>query len=458
MIIMSTSHKSNVALSSVFAAVFLTGIKVVFGIITGSLGIIAEAAHSALDLGAAVMTYFAVRIGDKPADERHPYGHGKFESLSAFIEVGLLLVTCVWIFYEAVQRLITHKPVEFHWGAVIVMVISIIVDFSRSQALLKAAKKYKSQALEADALHFSSDIYSSLVVIFGLLAIKYGGYYQADSIAAMFVAGWVLVICYRLARQTVDTLLDTSADFEVIKKIRELTQSVEGVSDIDYLRARFVGPILFINLIIHVRRTMPLEQAHTVATEVERQLKAVYPESDIIIHVEPLEHEEENLIDKIRIIGYQNNLPVHNIEAHESGDKIHVNLDVEFDKNITFESAHEMATKLEQQIRQSIPGIGKVTAHLETLESEIEAAQDVTHQHHELIKRIQEASVKNPVVHDCHHVYLQQSGNHLTATLHCSLDKGLNLAQVHELSDHIEKTVLLENPELTKVLVHCEPK
>ena len=161
-------EKKTVALSSIVAAVFLTGFKFVVGFITGSLGLLSEALHSCLDLMAAVITFFSVRISDKPADEKHNFGHGKVENLSALIQTMLLLVTCVWIVYEALHRLITKNvEIEVNIWAYVVIISSIIVDFSRSRVLNRVAKKYNSQALEADALHFSTDIWSSCVVLLG---------------------------------------------------------------------------------------------------------------------------------------------------------------------------------------------------------------------------------------------------------------------------------------------------
>lgn len=185
---MSTKEKKKVALLSVLAAVFLTGFKLIIGLITGSLGILSEALHSALDLIAAIITYFSVRVSDKPADREHNYGHGKIENFSAFIQTILLLITCVWIVYEAVNRLITGETtIEVTPWSYIVVVSSIIIDISRSRSLSRVAQKHNSQALEADALHFSTDIWSSAVVLFGLICAQLG-YFFADAIAALIVS------------------------------------------------------------------------------------------------------------------------------------------------------------------------------------------------------------------------------------------------------------------------------
>src|ERR1700722_5696380 len=173
------AEKRAVAGSSVLAAIAITTLKIVVGVTTGSLGILSEAAHSALDLIAALVTFFSVQVSDKPADADHQYGHGKFENFSAFIETALLLLTCVWIVYESVKRLFFHSvEIEPSAAAFLVMFLSIAVDSWRSRALGRIASKYDSQALEADALHFSTDIWSSSVVIVGLALVWIGRTYR----------------------------------------------------------------------------------------------------------------------------------------------------------------------------------------------------------------------------------------------------------------------------------------
>src|SRR5215467_7162004 len=175
------AEKRSVAANSVFAAIAITALKIVVGITTGSLGILSEAAHSGLDLVAAVITLLSVRVSDKPADADHQYGHGKVENFSAFIETGLLLLTCVWIVSEAIKRLFFHHvEIEPSIWAFVVMFTSIAVDVWRSKALARIAEKYDSQALEADALHFSTDVWSSSVVILGLVFVLLGRAYHME--------------------------------------------------------------------------------------------------------------------------------------------------------------------------------------------------------------------------------------------------------------------------------------
>ena len=286
--------KVMAALSSVIAAVLLTVMKIVVGILTGSLGILAEAAHSGLDLVAAIMTLFAVKISDRPADKEHLYGHGKVENLSALFETLLLFGTCVWIIYEAIQRLFFKAvEVEVNIWAFIVMGISIIVDISRSKVLYRAARKYKSQALEADALHFSTDIWSSAVVILGLIFVKLGTIFpklilfeHADAIAAVAVAFIVVFVSIKLGIRTIQSLIDV-APKGIKERITEEVEKIEGVMDCHNVRLRQSGPKLFIDIHIIVDGSKSLQEVHELTDNIEKRIEEKIPDSDITVHPEP---------------------------------------------------------------------------------------------------------------------------------------------------------------------------
>lgn len=281
-------EKRIVAISSVIAAFFLTCMKAVVGFSTGSLGLLSEALHSGLDLIAAALTFFAVRISGIPADKDHNYGHGKIENLSAFIQANLLLITCGWILYEAISRLITgdvHIEVTFWSFAVII--ISIIVDISRARALSKVAKKYNSQALEADALHFSSDILSSLVVLAGLIGAMLDFHY-ADTAAGIVVAIIVIKITLKLGKKAVDQLMDMAPP-GTIAKVKEIVDSIDDVKIVREVRARTSGALVYIDLIIHVPSDLSVASAHKIAQRVEDDIMAKIERSDVHVHIEPEE-------------------------------------------------------------------------------------------------------------------------------------------------------------------------
>ncbi|MDT8898129.1 MAG: cation diffusion facilitator family transporter [Thermanaerothrix sp.] len=288
------TEKRAAALSSVVAAVGLTTFKIVVGISTGSLGILAEAAHSGLDLLAALMTFFAVRLSGKPADDQHLYGHGKIENLSALFETLLLLVTCVWIIYEAVQRLFfRHVEIEVTFWAFLVMAVSIAVDFTRSRVLYRAARKHNSQALEADALHFSTDIWSSSVVILGLIGVKvaelhpqWGILRQADAVAALVVALIVIYISLQLGGRAIQALLDAAPQGQV-RAIQEAVERLPGVIDCHQVRVRYSGPQPFVDAHILVAPEMDFPEVHTLTEEVERIIQTLLPGADVTVHPEP---------------------------------------------------------------------------------------------------------------------------------------------------------------------------
>ncbi len=287
-------RKRAVALTSLAAAVGLTAFKVVIGLLTGSLGILAEAAHSGLDLVAAGATYVAVRTSSRPPDREHRYGHGKIENLSALFETVLLLATCVWIVYAAVNRLMKGGvEVEVTAWSFIVMATSIAIDWSRSRALYRVAKETRSQALEADALHFQTDIWSSSVVIVGLICVRIaqwapaiGWLRNADAVAALAVAAIAVVVTVRLGVRTVEALMD-AAPSDMERRIVQAAESVPGVIDCHHVRFRYSGPTLFVDAHISMDGQMPLATAHQIADQVETAIQAEFPEADVTVHPEP---------------------------------------------------------------------------------------------------------------------------------------------------------------------------
>ncbi len=281
-----SKHKNNVALLSVAAAAGLVVFKMTVGLATGSLGILSEALHSALDFVAAAVTWVAVKLSDKPADKEHNFGHGKIENFSALIEAFLLLVTCGWIIFEAVSRLLSgHSDIHIGFWSFAVVITSIIVDIGRSRALMKAAKKYKSQALEADAIHFSTDIWSSTVVLVGIIG-AYFGYHAADAIAALGVAFIVIWVSLRLSLRAIDALLDKAPE-GLRDEVSMLIKTVDGVIKSHDLRVRSSGGIYVIDVNIHVDSSLTIVQAHDISERVEKTLRRNIGKSIINVHIEP---------------------------------------------------------------------------------------------------------------------------------------------------------------------------
>ncbi|MDD5370341.1 MAG: cation diffusion facilitator family transporter [Anaerolineaceae bacterium] len=290
----SEKEKNTAALSSVIAAICLTVFKLIVGILTNSLGILAEALHSSLDLVAALVTLFAIRVSGKPADAQDQYGHGKIENLSALFETLLLLVTCVWIVYESIQRLFI-KPVEVDasiW-AFIVMATSIIIDFSRSRMLYHAARKYNSQALEADALHFSTDIWSSSAVILGLTGVRLASavpglsfLHKADAVAALGVAAIVIYVSIELGYRAIQGLLDR-APRGLADRIKTEVETLPGVANCHQVRVRPSGPEMFVDVHVLLSKDLTIEDAHSLTEVVEGAIRKISPGADVTVHPEP---------------------------------------------------------------------------------------------------------------------------------------------------------------------------
>lgn len=351
---------------SVAAAVLLVTTKLIIGYTTNSLGILSEALHSGIDLIAAAMTLFAVRAAAKPADADHMYGYEKIESLSSLGETLLLFITCAWIVYEAVNRLF-FESVEVDLGviALAVMVMSVGVDFTRSRALHQAAVKYKSQALEADAIHFSTDLISSVVVIIGIL-LTMVGFRSFDSIAALGVAVITVIIGYRLWKRSVHSLLD-GAPKGLSERVTEEIMQVPGIHRVERVRVRESGAITFIEATVFIDKVLPVEQGHRLADLAEERIKASIPNSDIIVHTEPICLASASLEDKIR--AEASAMPeirdVHNIVFTDGPAGRLVEFHIEMDGNLTVGEAHDSASRLEARVLALDPCMDKVASHIE---------------------------------------------------------------------------------------------
>jgi cation diffusion facilitator family transporter len=455
-------EKKAVALNSIFAAVFITAMKVVVGIATGSLGILSEAAHSGLDLVAAAVTYFSVRVSDKPADAEHQYGHGKIESFSAFVETGLLLLTCVWIVYEAGKRLFFHSvEIEPTIWAFVVMAISIMVDFWRSRRLKRIADKYDSQALQADALHFSTDIWSSSVVILGLALVMAGRRYQvhwlakADPIAALFVACIVVYVSSRLALQTVDTLLD-AAPAGVRNRIIEEVRRVNGVLEVDRVRIRRSGSRYFADVSIAMSRNVTFQKSEQVANEVSSRIRGLLPEADVVVNAVARASRQESLFDQIRAVATRNNLNVHDISVQDIAGKLHVEQHVELDERLSLKEAHDRVTRLEAEMKHDVPEISSILTHIESEPATIETGDGLV-KVPSFEKRLQAVTEGFPEVIDMHDLMFKRISGRLYLSLHITMQDDLPLSRVHDIQTAVEGRFRQEVPELFRVLIHPEP-
>ncbi len=457
-------EKSRVALTSVVAALLLTGLKIVVGFATGSLGIMAEALHSALDLAAAVMTLGAVRIAALPPDESHPYGHGKVESFSALFETVLLVVTCVWIIWEAFERLF-FRPVRVDpniWSFA-VLFVSIGNDYGRSRALKRAARRYKSLALEADALHFSTDIYSSSVVILGLLLVRIGEagrnlewLEKADALAALGVAVIVLWVSTRLGKDTIDALMDR-APKGMAEAIGAEARRVPGVVNCLRVRVRPVGLINFVDVVIGIPRSMPLEQGHAVASQVEEQVRALYPKADVLVHFEPVSPPQESWPERIQAIAGQQGLVVHEVRIQDTAARSTVTLHLEVDPGLTLSDSHAVAQRLEDAIYSQLEGLEAVETHIEPRMSRPTCGDSMPESLPLVLEHLQELSGEIPALRDTHNVRVVRQSGAVYISLHCVFDGGLKIDEVHRLSSLIEHRLKSRLPGVESVHIHVEP-
>jgi len=455
-------EKRAVAGSSVAAAVVITGLKIAVGVATGSLGVLSEAAHSGLDLIAAVVTLFSVRVSDKPADADHQYGHGKVENFSAFIETGLLLLTCAWIIYEALKRLFFHHvEIEPSVAAFLVMLLSIAVDGWRSRALGRVARKYDSQALEADALHFATDVWSSSVVILGLLLVLAGRTYgidwlrDADPVAALFVAGVVVSVSWRLARRTIDALLD-AAPPGIRNQILNSIGTVEGVLEVERVRIRRAGNRYFADVSLGLARNFTFQRSEQVAAEVTEHVHQVLPDADVMVHPVPRAGHSENIFDRIRAVATRNNFNVHDVSVQDLNGQLHVEQHLELDERMSMKQAHDEVTRLETEMRNDVPEISTILTHIESEPATIETGEQIVREP-ELEQRLKGIVREFPEVLDIHEFHFKRVRDRLYVSCHCTLPDDMPLSRVHDVQTALETRFKHDAPELFRVLIHPEP-
>ena len=454
----NSKKKQQVALSSVAASLLLTALKLVVGILTGSIGIISEAAHSALDFGAAALTFFAVRVSDKPADRKHHYGHAKVESVTALIETGLLLLTSAGIIYAAIERLINGKAeIEITWYAIAIMVISIVVDISRSRALKKVAKETNSQALEADALHFSSDILSSAVVLVGLIFVSIGVTW-ADAVAGIAVAILVAFAAFNLGNKTIDILIDAAPE-GLSERIEEITLSVSGVISIDKIRVKPTGPQVFVEMSVCVNRTFSVEKVQKICTHIEQKIREEFPVADITINTRPIALNNETIAERVHVIGLNHNLHAHNISTNLAEQKKNITFDVEIDQQLTIKQAHDTVTALENELHSEFDGDLDICIHIDPLRNEERNTTSLSPEEESVSRQII-VSVAQRIenIQNVHDIHIRKTDHQkLFITLHCSFNDEVLLEEVHSLTSQLEGAIYKSLPDAYRVIIHAEP-
>jgi cation diffusion facilitator family transporter len=455
--------KRRVALRSMLAATCMTGLKLVAGIISGSLGVLSDAAHSALDLAGSAITFFSVRVSDKPADEDHTYGHGKVENISSFFEAGLMAISCAWIIWEAVQRIRYNTyELRFSLWPVLVLLASITVDYWRSRALRRAAEQTGSPALAVDAFHFASDIWASLAVLAGLLATWAGAAFHvgwlryADPVAAIAVSLMILRITTRLTRETIGALMDQIPAETRMEVIRE-AERVPGVLAVEQARVRRSGPNYFADLTLALPRRYTFEHTGELVRAATDAVHHVLPKADVVIHTVPRQPRAESIFDRVRAVAARNNVAVHDLSIQLQQGKLHVELHVELDETLPLVEAHSFVSALEAEILRETPEVDSVLTHIESEPATIEQPEEMVEEDRRIEKVLRDTAAHYDEIIDVHQIKVVRTREHIALSCHCTLPDELPMQRVHEIITALEDDFKLECPEVHRVTIHPEP-
>jgi cation diffusion facilitator family transporter len=460
-------EKIKVAIISIIASAALTLLKLGVGFSSNSLGILSEAFHSGLDVIAAVMTFYAIRIAMRPRDLKYTYGYAKHESLTSLTEIILLFIVAGWVFYEGIHRIFFESiHPEITIFTIGIMLVSIAVDFWRSRALYRVAKESKSQALEADALHFKADMLTSAIVLAGLLIVLFLNIPNADAYAAIIVAAMIIYTSLGLGRRTLDVLLD-KAPKGVYKQITDSISDIDGLVRTHDIRIRQVGHQTFVDLHIEVPRTFTHSKAHDVATGVEEKVRKTIPSCDVLVHVDAIEGQNETIMDKVRLVaaeteGIRN---IHSTYLSSSSEKddpenknLHLYLDVQMDSNLDFRKAHAFVDTFENRVKQNIPEIKNITTHIETeVDENIPVGTENTIDQI-LLETIRNLALSIETVNECKDIgMISVNGElHITLTIKILASENQTLDAVHKIATSVQD-LIIKNTGASRVIVHTEP-
>jgi cation diffusion facilitator family transporter len=504
--------KRSAAVFSVLAATLVTALKLAAGLVTGSLGLLSEAAHSGIDLIASAITLFSVEVSDRPADADHNYGHGKVESLSAFVETVIMLASCVWLVTTAIQRIVFHQHLALRpalWPFA-VLLLSIAVDFIRSRSLARVAREHRSDALAADSIHFATDMWASFAVLVGLaatyagerLSIRWLEY--ADPIAAIVVSAVILRVSWQLARQTIDALLDATpttdptsdqplspsgAKDQLRLNLLHDLSAIRGVMSIDRLRTRRAGSNYFADVTLGLPRNLTFQRSEQITMAATEAVQRHLPGADVVVHTVPTASVAESVHDRIRAVAARRNLTIHEISVQQMDQGLHIEQHLEVDETMPLLEAHELVTDLEAEMQSELPAIASILTHIESEPATIERPASLE------IDRDLELSLRRvastfPEILDIHDVFVTRRGprplqlgatiflnasaeshtstgnqppatgaSHdlIQVTCHCTLPDDLPMARVHAVITALEGAFKLNAPEVDRLLIHPEP-
>lgn len=454
--------KNRVARQSLTAAIVITLIKVVAAYVSGSLGVLSEVFNSGIDIFVAIVTIISVRYSSKPPDKDHNYGHEKIESFSALFQVFILFITSAYIIYEAIQRLFIRPEVELNISIwiILALIVSMVIDYFRAKALREVAKETNSRALEADALHFSVDILSSSIVIIGLILTYLGVSKIADTIAALAVTVIILKLGFDLARKSFDSLMDRIPE-GLYEKLRYETLLVKGVEGIKNIRIRNAGSVNFIDMTIEISRLVPFSKAHDIMDSVERNVREIVPNSDVVIHSEPVITKNETINDKIRMIVSEAGFKCHDIFSHRIDDEIYSELHVEIGHTNDLYAAHNSITELEKQIKDQIDVISHLKIHIDEPSDIVYDTRDITANSNELVREVRNILEDCTDVLSSSEIQVVSTNGRIRVSMNCVFKDDYSFDEVHDIVTTLESRIFLNlknnYPRLANVMIHAEP-
>ena len=451
------NRKIAAARASIAASILLAVAKLVAGIWSGSLALLSEAGHAFVDTAATMLTYYAVREAEKPADAEHHYGHGKFEALAALVETGFLFGLAIFVVAEALRRLrepeIVLDPGVFVYG---VLGLSIVIDFFRSSQLRAIAEEEHSEALAADAVHFSSDLVSSLLVLIGMLATHFG-FMKGDGLAALGVAVFIAIAGYRLGRRTINTLLDT-APGDLTPRLEQALANVPGVISIDQLRLRSVGHEVIGEVIISVARSLRMEQAAHIKHAAMMAILEAEPRAKMTVVIEPRALDDETVIERIMLVAAHSHLSAHNIIAQQIDGRLSIGVDIELDGTMPIGRAHAIATEFERSIRDEFGSDVEIETHIEPISPHILTGIDADLMTREsVLSSLVRLSEKNEWITNIHDVRVRETMGGWIINYHGRVSPSVPVDIVHNAVDDIERRMRDIFPQILRIVGHVEP-
>ena len=438
------------------ASTILAAVKLAAGFASGSLALLSEGAHNTLDIGASALTLFAVREADKPADAEHPFGHAKIEAVAALAETGFLAALAIGVAIAAVVRIRDGgAAVDVDAFAIGAILFSIMVNVARWRALTHVARLTSSHALSADALHYSSDLISSVLVLIGLVATR-AGFPHGDALAAIGVAGFIAAAGYRLGRSTIDALVDRAPE-GLTDAIRGLVRNTKSVAGIETIRLRQSGPKIVGDVIVSVSRTLPLERVAAIKADMQARIARRWPQAELTITANPRALNDETILERVLVIAARRGLPVHHVTIQDIEGRKTVALDLEVDGVMTIGEAHRVASELEDAIADEIGEGVEVETHIEPAEPEVRGQLAEPGLARRIEASLAATAAKQGRVRDIHDVRVRETSGGVFVLFHCHVDPATPVEAVHSAVDSLERSVRQAFPEARRVVGHAEP-